>query len=926
MHLCKYLPTLIVTLTCGLTASLQAQTYWAWPTDDDTYSPTAKLDLRSLNEDLAGDLGWVYKEGEKLYFGDGSEARFWSTNLRDWGGFREEQLRNLARMSAKRGVNMVRTLGRVYDLNGVEASSVRTSAIAHTQRSVRAFKESGIYTKLSLYFALTYRLRASWGIEGYDQAWLSSRSNYAPHGLIYFDEKLQEAYKTWVKRVLLDPDPNEPDQTPLAENPAVAMLEIVNEDSLFFYTYVPSNFPEAQRLKQEKMYGDWLTEKYGSVANALAVWGTTAKARDNAAEGRAELDSAGTIGGNAVNKRHADQILFFDYLHRKFYNEITDWLKGPEIGYKGLVIASNWRTASYRFLQDMEYHGYTAADIIDTHFYFTPYISEPSTSGAPSTGKKFFGIPAVNNPRRLPLAVKQVADYPYVISEVAWDSPSNHRAEGPLMIASYAALSGIDGVYWFNSAVAGWESGSFEWQLQVPSVLGQFPAAALIYRKGLVAPATTVVREGRTVESLSKKEKPLLEEYRGFDPLRDSAPPVDPNPANGAGTVDPVASLVGKVEVAYSTDNDYTHSDLAEYIDNETGIIRSVTGELVLDSENGLFTINAPQVRAIVGNVVDAGNVELGNVRLQLRNDFASMVLVSLDDLPIEQSRKLLLQTMGQDRPKGWQTKPATLTRGTQQFEGEEIVSTGFNTGWETENPRGSRLTMITTRPLPRASVLDTNGYVLRNVAVIENTEGFSISAPNGSAYLLLEWDESPSQPPTITTKNLPIGQVGVPYKVTLSALDKDADNLVWALEEVAPEWLTLTPEGAITGTPSESDTIELSISVTGTSGKATAQLQLVVLTEEGLAPTPKTYPTLWADDEYPPYNGLKFATFGWIYDGFFPWVYLFAENSRWLFVPPLSTGDNLWMYDDYEKSWVWTIFQYERFYYSANANEWRVF
>ncbi|MDX2109372.1 MAG: hypothetical protein SFY80_03935 [Verrucomicrobiota bacterium] len=925
MHLYKNLSTIVVVLILGFATTSDAQTFWSWPTETDPYADSALLDLRNLNEDMAGDLGWVYREDEKLYFGNGKEARFWSINLRDWGSFSDAQLRNLARLSAKRGVNMVRTLGRVYDLNGTAAGSVRSNSIAHTQRSVRAFKEAGIYSSLSLYFSLTYKLKAGWGIEGYDTNWLAAHPNYSPFGLIFFDDTLQAAYKTWVKRLLLNADPNEANLTPLALNPAVAMLEIQNEDSLFFATYTPSSFPEVQRLKQEKLYGDWLTAKYGSVAEAFVSWGTPNKPRDNAALGRAELESASNLGNISANKRQADQILFFDHIQTKFYREMGSWLKGPEIGYKGLIVASNWRTVSYRFLQDMEYHSYTAGDVIDTHYYFDPYIMDPAAKGAPTVGKKFYGIPAVINPRRLPVTVKQVAGHPYTVSEIAWDSPSNFRAEAPLMIAAYSALSGIDGVFWFCSAVSDWELGSQQWQSQVPSIYGQFPAAALIYRKGLIAPATTVVREGRTLESLSKKEKPLVEEYRGFDPLRDTAVPVDPNPSNGVGTVDTAAALVGKVEVGFATDNDYTHPDLQGYIDAESGIIKSATGEIVLDTLHGLLKINAPQVRAIVGNTKTAGTVKLGTVELQINNSFAAMVLVALDDLPIEQSSRLLLQTMCKDRPKGWSTKPVTISRGKDQFEGEEIVSLG-GSGWETENQSVGRLGINTTRPLPTAKVLDTNGYLLRSTQVVANSTGFSITPPTGAVYMILEWADVPNTSPTIATKNLPIAQVGTYYHVSLVALDKHTETMKWALGDSAPSWLSISDDGILSGTPTDAASLSLSVRVSGVNGMAEAQLPLIILTADGKAPQPTVYPTLWTDAAYPPFNQLKLVSFGWIYDGFFPWVFLFAENSRWLYVPPASTAENLWMYDDYEKSWVWTIFQYEHYYYNANANEWRVF
>src|SRR6185369_8694604 len=72
----------------------------------------------------------------------------------------------------------------------------------------------------------------------------------------------------------------------LLEEPAVAALEIQNEDSLFFWTFSEDRIPDPQLRILEKMLGDWLVKKYGSLESAMAKWNGPKVKRDATSEGR----------------------------------------------------------------------------------------------------------------------------------------------------------------------------------------------------------------------------------------------------------------------------------------------------------------------------------------------------------------------------------------------------------------------------------------------------------------------------------------------------------------------------------------------------------------------------------------------------------------------------------------------------------------
>ncbi len=53
-------------------------------------------------------------------------------------------------------------------------------------------------------------------------------------GVIYFNERLQEGYKAWVKALYTKVNPFT--GIPLKDDPAVGLIQIMNEDGVFFWT------------------------------------------------------------------------------------------------------------------------------------------------------------------------------------------------------------------------------------------------------------------------------------------------------------------------------------------------------------------------------------------------------------------------------------------------------------------------------------------------------------------------------------------------------------------------------------------------------------------------------------------------------------------------------------------------------------------
>ena len=659
---------------------------WNFEPLPDVFSPTALLDLRSLNEPVAGQSGFVRAAGDhsgKYVLGDGTPVRFWGVNVGN-SGSDLASLSQQAKFLAKRGVNLVRYHHQLPTSDANDINAVDPAYIEGAHRTVAAFKQEGIYTEFSLFWELPFTIRKEWGVDGY------TNDVSSPTVILMFDEKVKAAYKQWARQLFTAT--NAYTGLTLAQDPAVAIIEVQNEDSFFWWTFDPNAFPQAERQKLETKFGTFLLAKYGSLAAAQAAWGQVTMPApydtDAPASGRMALASAWYMTAGltdgwflAYTPRMADQIQFLTELQRAFYQEIRDYYRNT-LGCAILIEPCNWTTADGRFLLDAERYTYTVNDVIDKHSYFDPVHVNPNSPGtgsfAVSVGDYYQSIAAVKNPRSLPAAYKQVAGFPHNVSESTWVNPSRFKAEGPLLIAAYNSMADIGGWMWFATSTLAYDDAFNKFPIAVPSLMGQFPGAALLYRRGDVAEAPVAVHEGRNLSRLYHKEFALISES--------SNPPDNPyNPQTGTGQIDPLAMLAGKVECDYGTSNptNYVSALLFSQMDLTNQIVESLPapgrthGQLNLDWGKGLFRVNTPRSQGIAGFLNSAARVDLDDVTITSSNDFGAVLVIALDNLPLAQSQKILIQAMTEDNPYQWQDQDQVFTNNNVVYNGKQIISLG---------------------------------------------------------------------------------------------------------------------------------------------------------------------------------------------------------------------------------------------------------
>jgi len=642
----------------------------------DPYSGDAAFDLRSMNESFAGEHGFIIvQDGNFIHAGSGREERFWGVNGPPWE-LEGASLRRCARMLAKRGVNLVRIHHRYFDSDG----EVDRHAIDHAIEIVEAMKAEGIYSLFSIYYTL-------WFTPGPNTPWLEGYDGkHSPFAALEFNPAFQAHYRAWWKALLTTPSPRTSRR--LVDDPAVMGAEIQNEDSLLFWSFGEEAIPDAQLRVVEREFGAWLARRYGSLEAALGRWELTDDrcrhlftdlfglktileplcrrvvssperywlVRDVPREGR-----VGFRPWNEVLRKRAlrdeDAVRFLFETQQAFYADTYAYLRA--LGFRGVITASNWRTASPEILDPLENLSYTPGDFIDRHGYFDDNHEGPQAEWSLQVGHTYSDRSALRFDGDDPAQGKSFADpamevrydgKPSTLSETAWNRPNRYRSEAPLFLAAFGALAHTNAIVHFQL-----DGDRFSvqpqhvmqpWTLMSPAMIGQFPAAALLFRRGLVA-------SGAVLADVDLNRKSLFA-LRGT--------------TGGLSSLDPLVYHAGRVEVRFTNRPAAMRvGDLGRLIDRASSTVTSSTGELKLDYRTGFLKIDAPCAQGVSGRLKTAGPVETRGLEIASDMEVGHLLAVSLDGEPLDTSARILLQVMSEERTSGFRT--TWLTDSVQRIE-----------------------------------------------------------------------------------------------------------------------------------------------------------------------------------------------------------------------------------------------------------------
>jgi hypothetical protein len=287
------------------------QGWFPFEPDADTFK-ASPIDLRVLNEKFAGENGFIQARGDKFVHGNNNQAvRFWAVNA--GGGLvnlDKASVDYLARYLAKRGVNMVRIHGGIW---GEDFRQVNMEYLDKYFYFVAAMKREGIYTNLSIYFPLWLQMNANSGFAGYP-----APGTTHPFALLFFNEEFQQIYRNWWRVLLTTKNPYT--GVPLRDDPAVAVAELVNEDSYLFWTFSYNNIPRHRWRFWKKSSPTGCPTNMARCRRRLQR-GTALTSTTNAAQGRVGFMPLGTIK-DVRNLRAQDTATFLTE-HQRSSSEET---------------------------------------------------------------------------------------------------------------------------------------------------------------------------------------------------------------------------------------------------------------------------------------------------------------------------------------------------------------------------------------------------------------------------------------------------------------------------------------------------------------------------------------------------------------------------------------------------------------------------
>lgn len=607
-----------------------AQTYEPFPIDWKSIS-NSELDLSQFLEAPAGKNGFVKAQGEHFVDDNGKRIRIWGVNLGATRCFpTHEEAEQLADVLAAVGINCVRFHGldSRWGLSSIDRESASGSDLS--ERDMERFdylfaqlKKRGIYGNINLNVFRTYTEKD--GLPDYKDLGLGK---WATH----FYPKLIELQEKYARDLLNHVNPYTGNR--YAEEPGVFVVEIVNENSLFEGwvnwkligkndnsgdTWSPMPVVYANELNRQ--FNNWLVEN--KTIKQIEEFRKEAGVKSSEPLVLLRPDQFKKVSKD----RFSADYEFITSTEIAFLKRMKKLIKN-EIGLKSMLIGDadhNDSKNGYPHILNNRIFDY-----LDGHGYWQH----------PSLGKETVtrNDPMVNDP--LDSTVVQFArtpmvGMPFVVSETNHPYPHRYATEGIPIMAAYALLQDWDGVVFheWGQAVAepkesipdrSWFSLSYD-----PMKVSQLIVAGLMWhRKDIQAAKQTVVRS-MTMQDVKLKTLEDSWKHRPFfdDQFSKGFPLVHKTRWN----------LVDK-----KSDSNYPEAPSFGELISDTNQLRWHGA----NRKRGRVAVDSPKVQALIGFQQTQQEPWYDGIQalsVNLKNEFASVILISLDDKPIVESRKMLL-------------------------------------------------------------------------------------------------------------------------------------------------------------------------------------------------------------------------------------------------------------------------------------------
>jgi len=663
--------------------------WWPYTGVDPDARKGGPLDAGFLSDGPAGSHGRVRAAGEAFAYGDGRPVRFFGVNLVASCNFMSHaQADATAQLLSEMGVNITRmhhleatwTDRNIFGRSAPGTRALDAESMDRFDYLVAALQKRGIYQ----YFDLLVS-RAALGAYGVKDpaslgvGWKIS-GEFAPDLL---------ALETEFTAQFLG-HRNAYTGRRYAEDPGVAMLELVNEDSEF-YRSADGEFSArgAYAAELQGLFNAWLRKRYAGRRELDRAW-----APDDAAQlGLAEDEdpAAGTVRPirswqddswrSLSPARAADELRFTYDLQSGYYADRVAELRS--LGYQGLVTGSNhWTPSPADLLANARLGSY-----VDRHAYYAHpqggWGYSPAVRFDPSPMLRTEGLGIVGE-----LAARRVKGLPYIATEWQCAAPNEYRADAVLDMAMACDLQGWSAVQFaFRhssladlTGFAGALDNNFDVANQ-PAMLALWPAAAILARRGDLSPAGAAA-------------------WCFLSPAEALKP--------GAAYAAPGrAALMAECGVAFEA----APGVPAAAPQPQDGWSVGAGGAVRHDPARGLLLIDTAGTQAVAGFSRGA-QAATSRLSVDLENEYAVVVATALDSADLATARRILLTAVDNAVNEGMTLAPS----------GDQIAAPGGPR--VLVQPVVGRVRLSLPRPAgARAWALDPSGRRLRELAA-EQVEG----------------------------------------------------------------------------------------------------------------------------------------------------------------------------------------------------------
>lgn len=638
----------------------------------DAFSSMSIIDVCDLLDKPAGVHGVLRRNGKDFEFNDGTPVKFWAcvASMADTVELQQRQ----ARFYAKYGINMVRrhpVEGILGSLQGPPGGRYFDSAkLDKLDKWFSILKENGIYMTWSIFYhhVVLPDQRVSQGGTIADALYNelpNSGAGKDSYGYATFIEEYQDSQWEYANLLLNHVNP----YTGIAykDDPALAIVECRNEDSIFWHFPLGNNFIHTDpnfddhRLRLRQTWHQWVADRYVTDVNLAAAWGAGKRPGDSVSADPVtqpmymyaawEMLTDGPFFNKSTEKaRMGDFIRCLSEMQRNTYETYQSRLRG--IGYQAVTISTAWRAGGPAAdagnlwtddeMEAIDRHGYFGGGA-GGHNITTGAVYNDTHLTAPGSGILGIGF-------------QQVEDKPFAVTEWTQKPPNQWKAEiSPLMAFYGMGLQGWDALYHFAGSRSqmgnGWPS-MRSYVTETPHYIGQFPALVFAVYNNHFAEGNITAARRLSVDEAFEGVDALSWYYSGYG-------------YNGTGrmfTPDGVLAI-GRLtaKIADGQPNPYKEDWYANWWNTTSKIIQSNTAQLTWDysdsvgdpDHHGIVTVHSDKTQGIIG-FAPGRTFELPDVNVVVGpTPFIDLLFTPLDNQPLIDSAHILITAMARDKQYG---------------------------------------------------------------------------------------------------------------------------------------------------------------------------------------------------------------------------------------------------------------------------------